>query len=180
MSEMVKRLELINELQKKYQYLQIAREFFFKAFYYHNNIDQFMAHMICIESLVGGKSGTLEKVRRRAALIMTKDITKRKGIETCINKIYNIRSRFVHGEMLEEALKPEALNAARHISRELLVWFVNINCHLAERAKTDAKIKMPAKKEILEWIDLGPPPNMPRTFPYVRAWLDAGEHVIDA
>ncbi|MFD0883103.1 hypothetical protein ACFQ08_00785 [Streptosporangium algeriense] len=68
------------------------------------------------ESLVGSRSETVFRVTAALAHLLEKDPTARRGFQKKLKDIYNLRSRVVHGDLVESAKIAEAADEATKIA----------------------------------------------------------------
>jgi hypothetical protein len=156
--EFMLQLEFIflNLLKVNINFIDNALGHFIKAFF-SGGIEQLLWHTSTIEALLGNKTqGLTANLARRAALIIEKEGTKRKNINNQFKKIYDFRSKLVHGnpEIVTKSPDTEHLNMARNISRNIMLWFLYYISKNIEDYKNEKSEKIQTK--IIDFIDLEP------------------------
>ena len=145
-----------NLLKGNIHFLDNALGHFIKAFL-SGGIDQLLWHTSTIEALLGNKSqGLTANLARRAALIIEKEGEKRKNINSQFKKIYDFRSKLVHGnpEIATKSPDTNHVNTARKISRHVMLWFLHYISENIEDYKNKKSDEI--QTEIIELIDFEP------------------------
>lgn len=170
-SEFISRIEkiliIIEQKSKSLYFLDLALNYFLKAFF-SDDFEKLLWNISAIEALLGGKGeGLLERLRRRSALIVGETIQSRLDIKRTFNELYDFRSRLVHASPFT-GKKNKPINVyqnhlfkAHDISRDIILWFLGYIEENQDRIADDIKIEKSndipdIQKEVCELIDFNP------------------------
>ena len=85
-----------------------------------------------VEALLAeGVTEISEKLSRNVATLLEPDLSRRSNAEEFTKKLYNLRSRALHGEKIE--VEPQTQKSARHLAAAVLVAVLN-RCDFLKRA----------------------------------------------
>ena len=171
-SELHIKLQQLLTDNKNYPYLNLALQFYLKAFLGEGK-DQLLWFITTIECLLGQKKESLtESLRSRLATIMVKTREEKKEIRKNFTDLYTFRSDIVHGNISTEIILNDHISTARFYARYTILWFIELLYYFHN--ETEIKQHFPTREDILQAIDMDYStrsrfqsllPHMPPNFP---------------
>jgi hypothetical protein len=140
-------------LINKWSFIEIALGYLVKAFF-AEGLDQLLWHIIVIEALLGKDTeGLTEILANRSAKILGNSQDEEKRIHDTFKRLYNFRSRLVHGSEFDKSVFEGSLSAARNVSRAVTSWFVNYLYFVSSNLNAST-IGFPTRSELISVIDM--------------------------
>lgn len=120
------------DLEKcKWTFLSRAMDYFAKAFFTKDELEQLLWHITVLDILLGEKNGVVDNIRRRLGIIYGEKNKKEvKAVRKKFTELYDFRSDLVHGKSLEKDGKQKKiyfghLKSSRILARDTLIWFID-------------------------------------------------------
>jgi hypothetical protein len=159
-----------------WDFLDRASGYLVKAFF-SEDLEQLLWHIATLEALTGQSDRAIASLRERVSLICQQADQGKKSVMNKVNRLYDLRSSFVHGSKISENESAERLFEGRSLARRTLVWFFHYLAHV--RAQFVGIENLPQQKDLLRLLDLGQGDvpkakqvlqNLPIDFPPVTGW----------
>ncbi len=124
-------------------------------------------------------------IAKRLSFVLGKTKNERKEIKESFRKIYNLRSRLVHGneELLDQKRTVKHLCEARSLTRRTIVWFMNYLDHVLDQTSINERnnVGLPTREDLLKVLDLSESRKkighllsiLPEDFPQSSSWFDS-------
>ena len=150
--------------------------------FFSSGLEQLLWHMTTLEALFGeDQRGVTKRLKSRIGSVLANTASERTELEKQFGKLYNFRSRLVHGDEFGKQVWAGHLKDARDMARRCLLWFL----HLAQVAINAKATGLPdgllKRQEILALIDLDRKATdrmakvitlAPSGFPSIKEWTD--------
>jgi len=149
-------LDSLQHLQHRH-FINIALSFLEKAFFAEGlawGFEQLLWHIVSIDALLGPERGNKKNFSERVARLIGDDDEDEERISSDTGKLYDFRSKFVHGEQSEKDVFLGHLTSARTTARECLVTFLR----RLSREIQSGNVKSDATRETILDVVLKPPP----------------------
>jgi len=164
----------------QWQFIDVALSFMEKGFR-DNGLEQLLWHITAIEALVGENvSGLTNLLRDRVSLVLANNPQERKKIKKVFEKLYDLRSDYMHGneQLLDPKVVDHDLAQAREMARQTTLWMLSyLNYILSECEKN--KTELPTRNNLLAVLNLDEKSRaqlaniltcLPNMFPRVPSW----------
>lgn len=146
---------LVNPLlnNDNWKSLALALKKLLKAFFEKEPLDQFIGHMVVIEALLQDKGE--QSTKRLKDRIVRKDLLGLQWSGTRFDKVYDLRSNWIHGEIIESHNSEKIekfLRDARELARRACLWFLDY-LDACNKQSSEASSHL-TRKELLQAIDM--------------------------
>lgn len=151
--------EVEDRLATQWPFFDMALGYLVKAFF-ASGLDQFLWHMVVVESLLGDKGdsadGLTKRLRRRGSYVVAQNKQESSNIKNLVENLYTLRSDMVHGntEILNSKVYLGHLREARDLARRVSLWFLERLSNLNKSSERMNAGKLPTRKEIIAAIDV--------------------------
>ena len=172
-------IRTLESAQEVWPFLVRALRFQVKGFF-TKGLEQLFWHITVIEALFGEDiSGMADRLARRTAAVTGQSETERGQIKKRFKKLYDFRSRLVHGDEFTDQIWAGHLREARGMARRSLLWFLNLANKVLAANRRESLSAIPTRNELLALIDLRPDAitrlakiirSEPPTFPASSSW----------
>lgn len=147
---------LIRKVKKiaEWQFIDVALSFMEKGFR-DSGLEQLLWHITAIEALVGEDVSSLTNLLRdRLSFVLAKDTGERKRIRKAFEKLYDLRSQYMHGneQLLDPKVVHHDLAQAREMARQMVVWMLSYLNHILE-SNAKARIPLPSRDTLLSVLN---------------------------
>ena len=170
-------LSALANVPKRWNFLNVARSFFLKAFF-SDGMEQLLWHIVVVEALVGERSeGLTEKLASRISITLEATDERRQSMRRDFKELYTFRSNMVHGNTVEDKVMVGHLRRARLYARALLVWWLRYLTKV--KAATEDMDAVPKRKHLLALLETNVTDrnhlgrlseHLPDSFPKVEGW----------
>lgn len=172
-------IRIIESAQEVWPFLVRALRFQVKGFF-TKGLEQLLWHITVIEALFGEDiPGMTDRLARRTAAVTGQSETERGQIKKRFRKLYDFRSRLVHGGKFKEQIWGGHLREARDMARQSIFWFISLANKVLVANRGKSLSSLPTRDELLALIDLRPDAitrfakiirSEPSTFPAIPSW----------
>jgi hypothetical protein len=140
---------------RQWQFIDVALSFMEKGFR-DSGLEQLLWHITAIEALLGENvSGLVNLLRDRVSHVLATTQAERKKLKAIFAKLYDLRSRYMHGD--EKLLDPKVVHhdlaQAREMARQTTLWMLSYLNHVLE-ANRKNQIPLPSRSTLLSLLDL--------------------------
>jgi hypothetical protein len=147
-------IEKIKQVQQ-WQFIDVALSFMEKGFR-DSGLEQLLWHITAIEALLGENvSGLVNLLKDRVSYVLATTQAERKKIKAIFVKLYDLRSRYMHGD--EKLLDPKVVHhdlaQAREMARQTTLWMLSYLNHVLE-VNGKNQIPLPSRSTLLSVLDL--------------------------
>ena len=167
-----------NAQATEWHFVDVALSYLIKAFF-ADGLDQLLWHIAAIEALLGESQERLtETLARRCGLILGSSNEDRKRVRKSFKKLYDLRCDLVHGKTKQSNAQEGHLAIARNLARDVLIWFLQYLCFLAEDLPAGDR-RLPKRAELLAALETKEDSRkrvsyllsrVPGSFPRKRCW----------
>jgi Apea-like HEPN len=172
LNQLCQTLREIRTNEKHWEFLERAMNYLLKA-YFSDGLEQLLWHITVVEALAGENESIVQTLSRRVANALGKTVEQREDLKKKFKKLYDFRSKLVHGGELKKPALVTHLADAREIARRLMLWFL----HLAEICPTEdpltrddftglLDVNTDGRKRLYKIAD-----KLPPEFPCVEDWF---------
>lgn len=184
LSSIIETDRLIGTLESNpegWAFLIRALGFLAKGFF-SQGLEQLLWHITVLDALFGEDTpGITKRLARRTAAILASSEVEKKKIAKTFRKLYEFRSRLVHGDEFDDQVWESHLSDSRDMARRSLLWFLNLANNILLKTRNSSDRTIPNREELLSLVDVSPNTvsllaklmrSMPWTFPVVASWTD--------
>jgi hypothetical protein len=164
----------------QWQFMDVALSFMEKAFT-DRGLEQLLWNITAVEALMGERgSGLTNRLMKRVSYILGDTVEDVGTIKKVFQKLYQLRSEFVHGN--EKLLDPKVVHydlaQAREMARQTALWMLSYLNHVLTECEKN-KTEPPTRENLLSVLNLDTKSRMqtanilgclPNTFPRVPSW----------
>lgn len=139
----------------QWQFIDVALSFMEKGFR-DSGLEQLLWHITAIEALVGEDvPGLTNLLRDRVSFVLAKNPAERKKIKKIFEKLYDLRSDYMHGneQLLDTKVVHHDLAQAREMARQTTLWMLSYLNHVLA-ASTKNQTPLPSRDTLLSLLDL--------------------------
>ena len=172
-------LKTVRDQTDRWQFIDVAVGYLVKAFF-SDELDQLLWHITAIEALLGERTtdSLTETLARRCGLVLGSSREDRKRIHKSFKKLYALRSDLVHGNTNAKNAHGGHLAVARHLARDVAIWFLQYLYFLAEDLPANDE-RHPKRVELLSALEMKREERerysyflgrLPCSFPWKQCW----------
>jgi hypothetical protein len=164
----------------QWEFMDVALSFMEKGFT-DSGLEQLLWNITAVEALMGQRgSGLTNRLTKRVSYILgntDEEISKIKGV---FNKLYELRSTFIHGDarLLDPKVVHHDLAQAREMARQTALWMLSYLNHVLNEFEKN-KLDPPTRDNLLAVLNLDKKSRtqtaniltcLPNSFPRVPSW----------
>jgi hypothetical protein len=164
----------------QWQFIDVALSFMEKGFS-DSGLEQLLWHITAVEALMGeDKSGLTSLLKKRVSYILGNTEAETAKIKKVFQKLYDLRSEFIHGneKLLDPKVVHHDLAQAREMARQTALWMLSYLNHVLSECEKN-KAELPTRDNLLAVLNLDEKSRtqtanilacLPSTFPRVPSW----------
>jgi hypothetical protein len=163
-----------------WQFMDVALSFMEKAFTDHG-LEQLLWNITAVEALMGEQgSGLTNRLMKRVSYILGNNDAEIAQIKRVFQKLYDLRSQFIHGnvKLLDPKVVHYDLAQAREMARQTALWMLAYLNHVLSECEK-IKTELPSRENLLAVLNLDKKSRtqtaniltcLPNSFPRVPSW----------